>query len=470
MKRIFTVVALYLLLLCLPAAAQSADAATCIVSFNVPDETYAVILPLGDDAQAPALPKYAEGILENGQSVWCEIRWNLRRIDTTETGWGDVTGKIQIPEGYTCTETDLQLRYGVLVYDPQIVGGVTVLDAHVSALGNAIRVPQGADEAARAAFFNTYRIDAVGQTALRALLERNWIDDGRFYVQDDTGQVRYFTYSLVCDMARVDFSVPGSYVAFDAPPAYFALGDVAKQDLSIHVLAPDAVDLRGWTRFSLGQISMSWFREIRSPELWVRVDDGPWQQPEELRKQGLCTIPSGLCYGFNEDYRTGLFIELTVDETSLKAGHLYEFEVRYEDGGVSVSSILLDLRNGHRVSYGNAGGSRGGSDREEIEEPAAALGGIAAGAAADRAPDPAQPADAFAAKQTPLHQADRDAGKKVSGGTSRPKTAADLPDAEAAPSQPPANGAASIATVAALSALGAAVIWLLLGKRLVKRR
>lgn len=355
-----------------------------ITHVSLPDESVVTLLEQGGDVHELSLPKaycaWDDGS-EWGKSDYLDMAWDLDAVDPMTPGWSYVEGQVILPEGLAFPGEAPTLRCQLLVYDPEEVGGATLLGASVAQNSNV--VPCGTDEKAREAFRFEYGIDAVGTEALTVMLMERWtphtgiLYPGTFYLADDQGQSFRFEYPITCDFSMADMETPGSYPIFSAPPAYFQYSDAARQGMVLHVMEPDQVDLRAWNWDGFGVVTMEWFLHIESPELWVSVDEGEWHGADTLMEDGLAAEMGELTtpYFFYEHWKTGKIYRLQILESMLVTGHVYEFEVRYENEGHSVNSLLIDLRDGRPNRFSNGGGSRGGSDREETETPPVDSGG-----------------------------------------------------------------------------------------------
>ena len=545
-----------------------------------------LIIPLNGDKQTLELQPQAYGNLVGDWMVfYVDLDWQLDRLDTSIAGWHDLIGVPVLEEGYALAEEDFTLSQRVLVYDPDQADVQEVINGHVMTLSSFI-VPRGDDDGALEAFKWAYSINASGGQALEQLLARVALDAGEFTVIDGRQEDFSFFYPVTRDVSLVDMQTVGSYYPFSGPPSYFWMSEAARQEMAIHVIEPDEVDLRGWFVDGFSSVHIDWFHQIEQPALWVSVDGESWQNADLLMEQGL-TVPvqvesdddwdfDGLSiedneasgseddgpelllippYSFKQDWRTGRYNGLQIIENLLVTGHTYEFEIRYENEGFSVNSFLLDLTEGIHPRWGNGGGSRGGSDRDETDPPPVNPGGGSSGSVEpdDDVSDPVVPQPVPSAPIEPEEQmpAPTDSEEEMiemvepenqtpdpaiaeketsspenevvlvhlpvtpgstksivsrdnlqqnesvpdpvqppSGDTEHPLQAEDEDSAEDQPAnvpessvpptfpseaadidtQNPTSGLASIAIVGGSSALGAAVIWKLLGKKLVKRR
>lgn len=365
-----------------------------IVGIYLLDSTFMAVLARNGDANELALPPQAYCELEDWSAVYVDIDWDLESINTSVPGWQWIQGEVILPDGYAFPDGDLTLQQRVLIYDSELPGAETLASAY-AIINNCNIVPLGTDDAARDAFYRTYHIDSAGIEALGILLDRYALPEGTFDLHDELGQSYYFIYPVTYDASLVDMNTVGSYSIFSSVPSYFRYSQNAMQKLSIHVLDPNEVDLRAWKADGFGTISMEWFCEINEPELWVSVDGGEWRHADTLMDDGYNVYEDWVPYNFRENWNTGKTDGLQIIESGLITGHTYEFEVRYENGGLSVNSFVLDLVEGRPLRYGNGGGSRGGSDREETDPPPINPGsGNGPVEPVDNVPDPPRPNDA----------------------------------------------------------------------------
>lgn len=336
-----------------------------VMDIRLPIPPYSVLLECADqvDVAALSLPEEATCILEDWNVVLSPIVWDTDAVDISRPGFVEVKGVVALPEGYVFPGGDLNVHTWVYAYDPEQVGVETIVGAW-------------------APIHQVIAIAALGseRSTLERYFQLNGIEMGSYTLKDPEGGGYTFVLPTTYDLSLVDLNQVGSYEIFSPPPAYFQYGPVAKQAMALYVIDPDEVDLRAWLLDGFGTITIEWIYEVQSPELWVSVDEGEWQPISGLVESGLCTEPDWLKYAFTFDYNTKKCNRVQIVEDWLLDGHTYEFEVRYENEGVSVNSLILDLREGHSLRYGNGGGSRGGDDREEeVDPPPVAPGGDTGG-------------------------------------------------------------------------------------------
>jgi hypothetical protein len=170
-----------------------------------------------------------------------------------------------------------------------------------------------------------------------------------FCVETDDGELLYATVSA-WDVSLVDTSQVGSYrpLTITLPPGV-AFADDAELDLyaTVNVIDPDTVDLRTFVRNFNGVIDLYWLIEPAEPTVWMKTDDGEF----ELAPENVSTFAISSSTDF-----------LTIYEWNLDSGSIYTFQVRYENGGVSVNNFVIDL-TGTRPVYSTIGGDRDGGDR-----------------------------------------------------------------------------------------------------------
>jgi hypothetical protein len=137
---------------------------------------------------------------------------------------------------------------------------------------------------------------------------------------------------------------PGVGFADDAELARYA---------TVNVIDPNTVDLRTFDRRFNGTIDLFWLMEPAEPTVWMKTDTGEF----ELAPEGVST------FEISSSTNT-----LTIYELSLSSGSVYTFQVRYENGGVSVNNFVIDL-TGTRPVYSAIRGDRDGGDRGPVTSP-----------------------------------------------------------------------------------------------------
>ena len=118
-----------------------------------------------------------------------------------------------------------------------------------------------------------------------------------------------------------------------------------------------------------GLLQIVYSKKVWQPELWMAVDEGEMQRVYDFYDytgEGLM-INYLFATWFNKS-TLNEYTDLILPLSSLEHGHVYEFEVRYEDGGVSMDSIEVDL-TGDKPAYQLLDGERSGYGRREQNLP-----------------------------------------------------------------------------------------------------
>lgn len=295
------------------------------------DETY--FLEIGEDPTDLPLPTCIEGYIKWWIYEPLEVVWRYDDIDPDTPGRYTITCEIMLKDGYT-TSLPLTAELAVIVYDPN---GQPAAKANwvYSPLKKNV-VPLGMSSNELKAFIR----DNLWDTPVDI-----WTEDGDYCYGELTGW----------DVSLVDTSKPGVYYPFVIePPPGIELPAEGVWGAELYVLDPDEVCL-----FAIdynyypgnGSIDIRWLKKVNQPELWLSVDDGGWQKVDR----------NEYSFGIWED-------NLRLDLYSFPYGHVYEFEVRYENGGVSKDSLTMDL-TGARPDFHAPGGDRTGGDRGENTLP-----------------------------------------------------------------------------------------------------
>ncbi|MDL2233199.1 hypothetical protein LJC63_06420 [Ruminococcaceae bacterium OttesenSCG-928-L11] len=318
-------------------------------------------LPVGGDVSKLGLPHFAWAANDDTYEYFLlDHTWKFDAFDSGELGYQDLKAEVKLPLGYSYIgydeEWDGEVEYAarVTVYDPE--GAVEpvpqvwyywVYTPWSDALMDSI--PLGASD--------------------EYLLEMKALMNGRATVT--TENLQFFDFDVDMDISKIDTSQPGTYYPFTPLPPYLRLTPEGRQATAMHVLEPDEVDLRAWRMSrSGGIISFEWLKGVKEPELWVSVDEGEWQPADTLT--GECDgypVDSEYLFEFEEYYGYPTINSMYINEEYFLTGHSYEFEVRYEDGGRSVNTYMMDLREGHLVYAHDGEGPRGGADRYGMRNP-----------------------------------------------------------------------------------------------------
>jgi hypothetical protein len=155
-----------------------------------------------------------------------------------------------------------------------------------------------------------------------------------------------------------DTSKAGIYYPFDLKlPPGVVLSERATAYTGVYVMDADEVYLRFIDEIdNTGVLNVTWLKEITEPELWLKIDGGEWEAADDWQGEDYSY------FSFNHG------TTLTLYMANFPSGHKYEFQVRYENGGVSVDNLLVDFTDG-KPTYKPIEGDRSGGDREETELP-----------------------------------------------------------------------------------------------------
>jgi len=299
-------------------------------------------LEIGADPADLSLAATARGYFSWVNYVDCDITWHYEDIDSDTPGRCQITGDILLPDDYTAS-CDTTAYYAVIIYDPN--GPPSVMAVKVgSYMRNNMIVPLGTSDAELEDIFINKAW--LGRPPLNIWIET---EDGDIYYGKLTGW----------NTSLVDTSEVGVYYPFfiDPPPGVgLPEGEGPGAEIAgaeIIVLDPDVVSLRAYNYDSdTGSVYIHWFKEISEPELWFSIDDGEWE-------------PVSDDYYFWSD---SLRLELGNNNSIFQSGHVYEFQVRYENGGVSEDTLIMDFTSG-KPEFSSIGGDRTGGDREENPLP-----------------------------------------------------------------------------------------------------
>jgi hypothetical protein len=322
-----------------------------VTSFRFSEGPY--YLELDGDVSGLPLESTVYAIYDRFRAVVCAVTWRFGDFNASAVGSQALVGDVSLPDGYVYPSGEPTVASQIVVYDPAGAPPETAQGGGLMYIEDRV-VPLDMDEAA---------------------LEQR-IQDSAFYEAEFvTENGLLVTCDFSWDASLVDTGTVGAYHPFavDLPP-YLSLGGNEDMLLALYVLDPEEVDLCAFARdWNLMHIECSWIREIAAPELWVSVDGG---EPEMDAKQDY-----GVFVGW------GSYTGLSIGEAWLESGHVYDFEVRYEDGGRSVNTLRLDT-NGERPVCQLIGGDRNGYDRDPEKRPPPL--GSSRGGAGDGAQDGGQ--------------------------------------------------------------------------------
>jgi hypothetical protein len=164
------------------------------------------------------------------------------------------------------------------------------------------------------------------------------------------------------DVSKVDTQSVGVYypVTLRFPHGIeFRLEEHLYTEMAVYVIDPEEVDFLTLHEF-WGGVSASWLKEIAELELWVSVDGGDFLNAADGGDWFI-----GIGGNASDVFVTNPgppFTSLSIYIQELTSGHVYDFEVRYENGGISVNRIRIDL-TGDRPVIQLTDGDRTGGDR-----------------------------------------------------------------------------------------------------------
>jgi hypothetical protein len=308
-----------------------------VTSFRFYAEPYCpYYLELGGDVSGLALESEVYAMYSRFGGVVCTVAWRFDDFNASVVGSQALVGDVSLPDGYVYPSGEPTVESPVVVYDPADAPPETAQGGGLMYIEDRI-VPLGMDAEA---------LEQRIQDSVRYFSEAEFTTENGFLIG----------CGFSWDASLVDTGTVGAYHPFAVNlPPYLSLGGNEDMLLALYVLDPEEVDLRAFARdWNLMFIECRWICEIAKPELWVSVDGG---EPEMDAKEDY-----GKFVG-RESY-TGL----SIGETWLESGHVYDFEVRYEDGGRSVNTLSLDT-TGKRPVCKLIGGDRNGYDRDTEEQP-----------------------------------------------------------------------------------------------------
>jgi hypothetical protein len=295
---------------------------------------------------APELDQTAAavfGIVWRGQYIEVPIEWRYSDFDSEASGIRIIIGDISLPAGFVYESGELTVESPVLVYDPD---------------GDPVEIVFNSWQG-----FNFYGMNIIplgmAATDVEARLSSLGIRDA-ILIEIAGGYTLWADVSV--DASKVDASEVGDYypVTIHMPPGVaFSPEGFPRSETAVYVIDPEEVDLRAVGLYWSGVVA-SWIKEITDPELWISIDGGEWQNVLD----GGDWLDGVDAEFFNEAAFLGRppYTTLDIYAIHLKQGHIYDFEVRYENGGFSVNRIRIDLNGDHPV-YGLVDGDRTGGDR-----------------------------------------------------------------------------------------------------------
>ncbi|MDR2570556.1 MAG: hypothetical protein LBD23_09700 [Oscillospiraceae bacterium] len=136
----------------------------------------------------------------------------------------------------------------------------------------------------------------------------------------------------------------------------------------------------------MGNLLSRWSKAVESPELWVSIDGGnTWKRVYDnccdedhwvCNQAGQCVSGDTgreivIYHHFNPVHSYNI-LDLSINMVGLEGGHIYEFEVQYSDGVISIDGIRLDTSSsgGWQNWDGRGlGGDRNRGDRGENTLP-----------------------------------------------------------------------------------------------------
>jgi hypothetical protein len=324
---------------------DAADVDNTIIQFAAlmnPDRLYFLEVdndPRGLELEQEALAVY--GMIRLGHFVIVPVEWQYDSFDSGTPGIRMITGEISLPIGYAYDGGELTVQSPVLVYDPDGEPVEKVSDIlHPIFPGSGRRniIPLGMPAVDVQAHLSGHAENVLIET----------VNGYRFFVD------------ISLDASKVDTSAVGVYypIALHFPPGIgFDSDEYTHLETAVYVLDPDEVDLRAVNLTATGFI-VRWIKGISAPELWVSVNEGEWQNILD----GGPWLGSWQPVNVFSFQSSPFFNEFDIVLNRFATGHTYDFEVRYENGGISLNTLRVDL-TGSRPNYYPYEGDRTGGDR-----------------------------------------------------------------------------------------------------------
>ncbi len=351
-RFLFLLEALLLLLaLCFPSQVIYANDTPVAIMVDAPLEVYDVLiddsdmahfLRRGEQSDTLSVPTVAYAVYDRFRAVECEIVWRYDDFDNLSVGRRMLTGNMALPNGYVFRDQPLTAEVPVIVYDPEGEPTETIASCLYTDQPNAV-IPLGTSREDLPQFFG-YIYDEAHLTTERG----------------DS-----FLAPVALNLDRIDTNTAGVYYpfVFDLPGGVTFSGKEFYLS-GVHVVADDAVDLRAVSHYQSGYL-IQWLYKADQPVLWASVDGGDWHKPENDQAR-----PFYNAYGrFVADGGTEKVNGLEIFFRNLTPGHIYKFQVEYDDQRFS-NVIVLDLVNNSLPRATNEqGGDRKGGDRGENTLP-----------------------------------------------------------------------------------------------------
>ena len=247
-----------------------------------------------------------------------------------------IIGDVLLPDGYAFEDEKLTVESPVLVYDAD--GEPAEL---VSELLQSIFIP------------NNRRLIPLGMSLGDMIEQLSSVPDA--VMIETVGGYRVWA-DISVDLLKVDTSKVGVYypLTLHFPPGIgFGPEGYRSLETAVYVLDPDEVDLQA-ILVNHGGVTIGWFKEVSSPELWVSVDGGDWHR--------VVDNVINLYHFYPASFGGSSYNQLFIYTSRFASGYVYDFEVRYEDDGLSVNILRVDL-TGSRPEYYPYEGDRTGGDR-----------------------------------------------------------------------------------------------------------
>lgn len=294
------------------------------------------LLAIGEEFDDSQLPKCADAWVRNpsdGENhLVLEIQWTFKIFDAP--GLQAMEGYVEIPDGYNLRDgLTNKVELPVLICDPAQPIAATQVDLYL--VGKT--VPLGMNEAEVYDYFATNESNYYFPNILIEL-ENGSICNGKI---------------IGIDMDLLDTSTVGTYYPFIIEMSPGIMFDKREMPgTEIYIRDFDEVYLCDFTeRVGGGSIVTFWEKIIYEPELWMSIDGGKWEFAD------FETVAHRISGN-----------QMTIFLSSLSSGHVYEFEVRYENGGYSADTLIVDLTGDKTLCSSGLGGSRDGDGREEQPE------------------------------------------------------------------------------------------------------
>ena len=287
------------------------------------------------------------GMIWRGEAIYVPVDWRYDDFDSGMTGIRMITGDVSLPDGYEYMYGALTVESPVLVYDPD--------GAPVEVVSDLVHN-----------IFYDGNIIPLGMAA--ADMEARLYDSADEIMRETAGGYSFWV-DVSIDPSIVDSSAVGVYypVTLHLPLGVgFGSDDFRRPQMAVYVLDPEEVDLRAAETGPAG-FEIYWLKGVAEPELRVSMDGGDWQN---VMDGGDWLELSGIAedYWKRENVLQIFFPSdppyywLNLDLSWFRHGHVYDFDIRYENDGFSVNFLRVDL-TGAGFRFELFEGDRTGGDR-----------------------------------------------------------------------------------------------------------